>query len=88
VYFYIAKYSSSGLGAGGHKAFQSSVVQRTTAFQLLFYTQTEVDSASHCALISAIACSRVAEYPRLLIVGGYSLEVIVQNHVRPSGAWG
>jgi hypothetical protein len=33
--------SGSRLGNGGHKAFRFGVVQRTMAFQLLFYTQMD-----------------------------------------------
>ena len=36
--------------------------------------------------ILTMRCWRVAEYPRLWIVGGYSRAVIVQNHGRPCGA--
>jgi hypothetical protein len=40
--------------------------------------------AAQRILKSAIACSRVAEYPRLWTDGGNSHAVIVQNHGRSS----
>ena len=72
--------------SGVHKLAVWPIQGANEAVGLTLTCSAEV--ATYRALKSAIACSRLAEYPLLKIDDFTSAAVIDQNHGRPAGACG